>query len=95
MLPTLRQRIKRLTGQDIGRCQACLDCDVWTTPEMDISFGMLIQLALLDEAEVFATRTLWSEEAFRKAKGICKQGLDLQAVIAALRQIAAETNLSV
>ncbi|MEJ5240317.1 MAG: hypothetical protein WHS87_03895 [Anaerolineales bacterium] len=88
MIPSIRRQVLWLSGQDVGRCQACLDCDSVRTPDMDVPLGSLIQMALLNDEEVFSTRTLWSEEAFQRAGGACKLGLDLQAVLQALRQLA-------
>lgn len=88
MNPSIRHRVLWLSGQDIGRCQACMDCDTVRTPDMDVSLGSLIQMALLNDEEVFSTRTLWSEEVFQRAGGACKIGLDLQAVLQTLRRLA-------
>ena len=85
---SLRRTIKVATGQDIHSCHACFDCDVTRTDDMDIPLGSLIQLALLDDEEALQSRTLWSDSVLEAARGACKRGLDLHAVMLALREQA-------
>lgn len=82
---SLRRAVKEATGQDINICHACFDCDLRITDEMDIPLGSLIQLALQNDDEALDSRTLWSEAVLEAARGACKRGLDLQAVMLALR----------
>jgi hypothetical protein len=46
----------------------------------------LIQLVLLNDDEALQCRTLWSDSALEAARGACKRGLDLYAVMLALRE---------
>ena len=85
---SLRRIIKAATGQDIHNCHACFDCDVSRNDEMDIPLGSLIQLALLDDEEALQSRTLWSDTVLEAARGACKRGLDLYAVMHVLREEA-------
>ena len=82
---SLRRVIKDMTGQDVSKCRACFDCEVALTREMDISLGDLVQLALLDDEEALDSRTLWSEAVLEASRGACMHGLDLHAVMMALR----------
>ena len=82
---SLRRVVKQATGQDVCTCQACLDCDVSVPEEMDIPLGSLIQLVLQDDVEALRTRTLWSDSVLEAARGACKRGLDLHAIMLALR----------
>jgi hypothetical protein len=86
---SLRRAVKTLVGQDVQQCQACMDCDAEVRPGMDIPFSAMVQLVLMDDAEVLHCRTVWSEAALAATPGACKRGLDLHAVILALQQIAA------
>ena len=88
---SLRRIVKAATGQDIHSCHACFDCDISRTDEMDIPLGSLIQRALLDDEEALQSRTLWSDTVLEAARGACKRGLDLYAVILALREEAKRT----
>jgi hypothetical protein len=83
---SLRRVIKESAGQDINTCQMCFDCDIRFPDDLDIPLGSLVQMALLDDDEVLECRTLWSDTILEAAHGACKRGLDLPAVILALRQ---------
>lgn len=82
---SLRRIVKNLTGQDVYTCQACFDCDVEIQDEMDIPLSSLIQMILFDDEEALHTRTLWSDSVLEASRGACKRGLDLHAVMLALR----------
>ncbi len=83
---SLRRVIKLATGQDINVCHACYDCEVPLAEEMDIPLGSLVQLALLDDEEALNSRTLWSDSVLEASHGACKRGLNLPAVMIALRE---------
>jgi hypothetical protein len=83
---SLRRVIRLATGQDINICHACYDCHVPLAEEMDIPLGSLVQLALLDDEEALNSRTLWSDAVLEASHGACKRGLDLHAVMVALRK---------
>ena len=82
---SLRRIVKLATGQDVHACQACFDCAVSFADEMDIPLGSLIQLVLQNDEEALQSRTLWSESVLEAARGACKRGLDLHAIMLALR----------
>jgi len=86
---SLRRAVRALSGQDVQQCQACMDCDAEVLSGMDIPFSSMVQLVCMDDAEVLQCRTVWSEGALEATPGACRRGLDLRAVILALRQIAA------
>ncbi len=83
---SLRRVIKAATGQDVHTCHACFECDVPMSDEMDIPLGSLVQLILLDDEEALQCRTLWSDPVLEASRGACKRGLDLRAVMIALRE---------
>ncbi len=85
MSAALRRIVKDRSGQDVYRCQSCLDCDIDLTDEMDIPLASLIQLVLLDDEEALHSRTLWSDRVLEASRGACKRGLNLYAVMLALR----------
>jgi hypothetical protein len=82
---SLRSRVKKVTGQDVYLCQSCNDCDIQAR-DLDIPLSSLIQLILLNDEEALQCRTLWSDSALEAARGACKRGLDLHAVMTALRE---------
>ena len=71
-----------------------MDCDTEVRPGMDIPFSSLVQLVLQNDVEILNCRTVWSEAALAASPGACKRGLDLYAVILALRRIAAHERTS-
>ena len=82
---SLRRIIKIATGQDVNKCQACFECELPMSDAMDIPLGSLVQLILLDDEEALHCRTLWSDSVLEASRGVCKRGLDLRAVMIALR----------
>jgi hypothetical protein len=85
---SLRRIVKSACGQDVFMCQACNDCDMDSRDDIDIPLSGLVQLILLDDEEALDCRTLWSEPALEAARTACKRGLDLRAVMIALREEA-------
>jgi hypothetical protein len=83
---TLRSLVKKVSGQDVYVCHACNDCDFQARDDMDIPLSGLVQLVLLNDEEALQCRTLWSDSALEAARGACKRGLDLHAVMIALRE---------
>jgi heterodisulfide reductase subunit C len=87
-MPSLRRIIKEKTGQDVSRCQACLDCEVDCPEDLDIPLGSMIQMILFDDDEVLSSRTLWSDCTIEKLRSACQRGLDIRAIMLALREEA-------
>ncbi len=85
---SLRGIVRKATGQDVYVCHACNDCDIPAHDEMDIPLSSLVQLILLNDEEALQCRTLWSDSVLEASRGACKRGLDLHAMIIALRHEA-------
>ena len=83
---SLRSIVRKATGQDVYVCHACNDCDIDVRDEMDIPLSSLVQLILLNDEEALQCRTLWSDTVLEASRGACKRGLDLHAVLTALRE---------
>jgi len=84
-MPSLKRIVKDATGQDVSRCQACLDCEVTCPDDMDIPVGSMIQMIMFDDDEILTSRTLWSDCVLAKARLACHRGIDIAAVMRALR----------
>jgi hypothetical protein len=82
---SLRSVVRKASGQDVYACHACNDCDIDIRDGMDIPLSSLIQLILLNDEEALQCRTLWSDSVLEASRGACKRGLDLHAIIIALR----------
>lgn len=87
-MPSLRRIVKEISGQDVHKCQACLDCEIPCPEEVDIPLGSLIQMVLYDDEEVLTCRTLWSDYVLQHSRHACKHGLNIQVLILALREEA-------
>jgi hypothetical protein len=83
---SLRSVVKKNSGQDVYTCHACNDCDIPASDDMDIPLSSLVQLVLLNDVEALQCRTLWSDFALEAARSACKRGLNLHAVMIALRE---------
>ncbi len=89
---SLRRLVKNATGQDVNACHACFDCDIPLANEMDIPLGSLVQMVLHNDEEALHCRTLWSDPVLEASRGACKRGLDLRAVMLALRAGSTKRN---
>jgi heterodisulfide reductase subunit C len=93
-MPSLKRIVKDATGQDVSRCQACLDCEVSCPEELDIPVGSMIQMILFEDEEILSSRTLWSDCVLTKARLACNRGIDIYAVMQALREEARHRGLT-
>jgi len=93
-MPTLKRIVKEASGQDVSRCQACLDCEVSCPEDMDIPVGSMIQMIMFDDEEILTSRTLWSDCVLTKARLACHRGIDISVVMQALREEAQRRGLS-
>ena len=85
---SLRKAVQLRTGQDLRHCRGCAICDLNGIANLDVTLDMLVQMVLLNDEEVLTTRTLWSEEVIAEARYACTRGINLQAVLLELREIA-------
>lgn len=92
-MPSLKRIVKERTGQDISRCQACLDCEVSCPEDVDIPVGSMVQMVMFDDEEVLTSRTLWSDCVLSKARMAYNRGIDIHAVMLALRAEAHQRGL--
>ncbi len=83
---SLRSVIRNATGQDVYLCHACNDCDIDIRDEMDVPLSSLVQLILMNDEEALQCRTLWSDSVLEASRGACRRGLDIHAVMTALRE---------
>lgn len=89
---SLRSVVRKATGQDVHVCHACNDCDLDARDEMDIPLSSLVQLILLNDEEALHCKTLWSDTVLEASRSACKRGIDLHAVMTALREESIRKN---
>ncbi len=85
---TLRGIVQTATGYDVRRCGRCSYCVHFVTPEDDLSLEVMMQLVLQNDEEVLTSKTLWSDEAFKRARQMCVSTMDVAAIMLALRKEA-------
>jgi heterodisulfide reductase subunit C len=89
-LPSTRPRplksVVLAAGQDLRRCRMCALCSSDLSPDMDLSVDALIRMVLLNDDEALESRTLWSSQLLSRARHLCPNGLNLEAVLLALRE---------
>lgn len=80
------------TGEDVRRCTACWGCEALLQPDMDLTIGELMQAVARDSQQALASRTLWAG-SLSALPVRCQQGLNVAAVVEALRAEAARRGL--
>jgi len=90
---SLRHTVKTATGQDVTRCRECQLCDLQPADDMDVPLTTVIQMVMFDDEEVLTCRTVWSERVLAEARRACKRGLNLPAILLALREEARQRGL--
>ncbi len=91
---TLRSIVQAATGYDVRRCGRCSYCVHFVTPEDDVSLEMMLQLVMQNDEEVLTSRTLWSDDALKRARQMCVSTMDVAAIMLALREEARRRGLS-
>jgi hypothetical protein len=91
---SLRRIVKDATGQDVYKCQGCYDCELPSGKDADIPLGSLVQMIILDDKEVLTCRTLWSDDILENSRHCCQRGLNMQAIMLALRAEAKKQGLT-
>jgi heterodisulfide reductase subunit C len=62
---------------------------------MDVPVGSMIQMIMFDDEEILTSRTLWSDCVLTKARLACHRGINISAVMEALREEATRRGLTV
>lgn len=91
--PTLRSIVRDVTGYDVRRCGRCSYCVHFVTPEDDLSLEVMLQLVMQNDEEVLTSKTLWSDEALKRARMMCVSTMDVAAIMLALREEARRRGL--
>ncbi len=91
---SLRKIVQQRTEQDLRRCRGCAVCNIDGIDNQDVTLDMLVQMVLWNDEELLTTRTLWSDEVLAEARYACTRGINLQAVLLVLREIAEQRGYS-
>ena len=89
----LREIVRETTGYDVRRCGRCSYCVHFVTPDDDLSLEVMMQLIMQNDEEVLGSKTLWSDEALKRARQMCVSTMDVAAIMLALREEARRRGL--
>lgn len=81
------------TSQDVRQCLACDQCADLRAEGMDLSFGEILRSAARNDERALTCSSLWNCEPFLDRPTPCQAGLDIPAVINALRREALRRGL--
>ena len=84
----LRVIVLAATGQDVRKCQHCDACSTRLAPDQDVTLETLLQMVVMNDEEALTCRTLWSDAMLASAPKVCVNGVDVEAVMLALRREA-------
>jgi len=84
----LRLVVLATANQDVRKCQHCAFCSEKVDPEQDITLETLLQMVVMNDEEVLTSRTLWMDDVLEAARHACASGLNMEAVLLALRDEA-------
>ena len=85
---SLHLLVKKQTGQDVYKCRECHLCDGIQDADMDIPLTTVLKMIMFDDEDVLSSRTVWSDGVLKAALNACKRGLNIQAILLALRDEA-------
>ena len=90
---SLHQIVKNETGQDVYKCRECQLCDILPDEKMDVPLTTILKMIMFDDEEVLTCRTVWSERVLTESAHACKRGLNLKAILLALRSEARQRGI--
>jgi len=88
-LKSFRERVKELSGEDVGLCYQCGACSSGCplTDEMDLLPSTVMRLVQLGVEEVLNSKTIWICSSCFTCQVRCPRGIDVANVMEALRQL--------
>ncbi|MCD6480097.1 4Fe-4S dicluster domain-containing protein [Candidatus Bathyarchaeota archaeon] len=88
-LKPFRERVKELSGEDVGLCYQCGACSSGCplTDEMDLLPSTVMRMVQLGVEEVLNSKTIWICSSCFTCQVRCPRGIDVANVMEALRQL--------
>ncbi len=88
-LKPFRERVKELSGEDVGLCYQCGACSSGCplTDEMDLLPSTVMRLVQLGVEDVLNSKTIWICSSCFTCQVRCPRGIDVANVMEALRQL--------
>jgi heterodisulfide reductase subunit C len=91
------EEVERRSGSPVGACFQCHKCSTGcpTAPEMDLLASQVMRLVQLGaEREVLASRAIWLCASCEACTTRCPMGIDVAAVMDALRILAVQRKVA-
>ena len=85
--PVLGQCLLK-SAQDVDRCVNCAHCDRFDLPDMDLTFGEILQAAARNDPVALTNSTLWACDDLLLYCSVCHNKIDIPSVILALQREA-------
>jgi heterodisulfide reductase subunit C len=76
------------SGEDVRQCGECFACEDYFEPGMDLTFGEIFRAVSHDQPQALTNRTLWTCDRLLHNGLHCQNGLDIRAIVGALREEA-------
>ena len=70
------------------QCGQCFACEDYREPGMDLTFGEIFRAAAQDQSIALTNRSLWTCDKLLLNGIHCQNGLDIAAIVQALRDEA-------
>lgn len=90
--PVFTEEVSRRSGSAVQACYQCHKCSTGcpTAPEMDLMSSQIIRMINLGDASVLESEAIWLCASCEACTTRCPQGIDIAAVMDALRMMAVE-----
>lgn len=76
------------SGEDVRQCGQCFACEDFRESGMDLTFGEIFRAAAHDQPNALTNRTLWNCDKLLQNGLHCQNGLNIAAIVGALREEA-------
>lgn len=81
------------TGEDVRQCIHCWRCEAEQRPDMDMSYGEVLQAAARDSRRALENQTIWFGASPRPGEVQCPSGLDVAGIFQILQEEALRRGL--
>jgi heterodisulfide reductase subunit C len=94
---SLREQIKKLSGEDIGKCIQCGKCTAGCPVAVDMDYvpNQVMQLIRMNEREcLLRANTFWFCAACQTCSARCPEDIDIAKIMNTLRRLAEDEQIN-